>query len=155
MANDFSDLLIPTFPSINDQPISPTATRAGNGAHLIKSYNDLIDKLNNVSFRWKIIDSDVVASAGDKLIVFNDANALVVITFPTLPVAGDCISLLLASGIVYLANIPVLNNVGVIEISLGAVFEPIELVYINEAFGWLASRANILQVTDENNPPPA
>lgn len=49
MASNFSNLLIPIFPNINDQPLNPTASRAGNGAHLIKSYNDLINQLNATS----------------------------------------------------------------------------------------------------------
>lgn len=157
MAIDFSDLLISTFPGINNQPTAPTSTKAENGSHLIKSYNDLVNRLetslNNSLSNWKVISSDYTANAGDKLVVFNDGQSLTVITFPTTPIEGDAIEILLASGTVYLGNIPKYNNVGVIEIKLDLVFTPVELIYVSDTFGWVASKANVLQVTDVNNPP--
>lgn len=34
---------VPTFPNINDTPEIPTATKAGNGSHIISQYNSLVD----------------------------------------------------------------------------------------------------------------
>lgn len=44
MSYDFSHLTIPTFPGINDTPIEPTETKAGNGSHLISKFNDFLSE---------------------------------------------------------------------------------------------------------------
>jgi hypothetical protein len=36
---------IQTFPNINDSPVAPTATAAGNGSHLIARYNEALDAI--------------------------------------------------------------------------------------------------------------
>lgn len=43
MPFDISPQSIATYTNINDTPIEPTATKAGNGAHLIQQYNGLIE----------------------------------------------------------------------------------------------------------------
>ena len=45
MAIDLSGHKVPVFPNINDAPIAPIATKAGNGADLIARLNGLIDAL--------------------------------------------------------------------------------------------------------------
>lgn len=47
MTYDFSAIKIPTFTGINDTPVKPTASKAGNGSHLIKQFNDLVSELEN------------------------------------------------------------------------------------------------------------
>lgn len=46
LSTDLTAKKISTFPGINDQPKAPIATEAGNGSHLIKQFNDLIDLLS-------------------------------------------------------------------------------------------------------------
>ncbi len=42
MSYDFSEFKIETFTGINDTPVVPTASKAGNGSHFIQQFNDLI-----------------------------------------------------------------------------------------------------------------
>ncbi|PIG90814.1 hypothetical protein [Gloeocapsopsis sp. IPPAS B-1203] len=87
MSYDFEHLKVPVFTGVNDNPIEPTANKAGNGSHLIKTINDLIDEttgsLNELqsfipsgdaqsSNNWKVINADVgnyYAQAGDKVVI--------------------------------------------------------------------------------------
>lgn len=47
MTYDFSEFKTPVFPNINDKPVEPTASKAGNGADLIYRLNGLVDKLES------------------------------------------------------------------------------------------------------------
>lgn len=47
MVYDFNEFKVPVFPNINDKPIEPTASKAGNGADLIHRLNGLVDKLES------------------------------------------------------------------------------------------------------------
>lgn len=40
---DLSTKKIPVFTGINDNPVAPTSTAGGNGSHLIRRYNELVD----------------------------------------------------------------------------------------------------------------
>jgi hypothetical protein len=44
MTYNFDAIKIPTFTGINDVPIEPTATKAGNGSHVITQFNALVDE---------------------------------------------------------------------------------------------------------------
>ena len=46
MTEAFSANKIQTFTGINDVPVAPTATAAGNGSHLISQHNNLCDSLD-------------------------------------------------------------------------------------------------------------
>ena len=45
---DLGNEKIPIFTDINDVPVAPSATTAGNASHLISKYNSLIDQLEAV-----------------------------------------------------------------------------------------------------------
>lgn len=45
MPIDYSNYKTPIFPNINDNPVAPIASKAGNGADLISRVNGLIDEL--------------------------------------------------------------------------------------------------------------
>lgn len=45
MPIDYSNYKTPVFPNINDNPVAPTASKAGNGADLINKVNSLINEL--------------------------------------------------------------------------------------------------------------
>jgi hypothetical protein len=47
-----NDLKIPIYMGINDQPRSPTQALAGNGSHVVKTINDIIDALNPPTEIW-------------------------------------------------------------------------------------------------------
>lgn len=47
MTYDLSEFKTPVFPNINDKPVEPTASKAGNGADLIYRLNGLVDKLES------------------------------------------------------------------------------------------------------------
>ena len=83
MAYDYQYLKIETFPNINDTPVVPTATKAGNGSHLISKYNELIDEvesnLNDLESnigdlgdvpRWNFTRSTYNALPGEKILFF-------------------------------------------------------------------------------------
>ncbi len=58
MTVDLSEYKVPVFPNINDAPVAPIASKAGNGADLIARLNGLIDTLaavvsgSNVVTNW-------------------------------------------------------------------------------------------------------
>lgn len=145
---NFDDLKIQTFSGINDNPIAPTASKAGNGSHLIAKFNDLVDSL-----RWKIITSNYTSVNQDKLIIDNTSNGLIEITLPQSPTPGDAIKLVKA-----------LYN-GVVTINLnGSSFEStvpesiainglkeITFLYVNTDRGWIAARSgeDVLLITTQ------
>lgn len=47
MTYDFSDFKVPVFPNINDKPVEPTVSKAGNGADIIHRVNGFIDELES------------------------------------------------------------------------------------------------------------
>lgn len=59
MCADLNNYKTPIFPGVNDTPIAPTATKAGNGSDLIARINGLIDELETLtqntgnSIDWK------------------------------------------------------------------------------------------------------
>lgn len=108
MTIDFSNTKIPVFPDVNDTPIEPTATGAGNGSHLIQQYNNLVNSVEVVindlqdsitdliSSNWEIVEDDYVASSNDK-IVFNTNQPIVgkniyYLYLPNNPTSGNTVS---------------------------------------------------------------
>jgi hypothetical protein len=49
---DLSHLKIPVYMGINDQPRTPTQALAGNGSHIVKTINDIIDGLKPPTEIW-------------------------------------------------------------------------------------------------------
>lgn len=71
MPYDFSNFKVPVFTNINDKPVEPTPSKAGNGADIINRFNNLVDEfqsaLNSLPttvliFDWsiKIPDNDSI-----------------------------------------------------------------------------------------------
>lgn len=89
LSSDLTTKKITTFPGINDQPRIPTTTEAGNGSHLIKQFNDLIDLLsaNELIASNTLVDSliglldstnevDVSKTTSNKLLIKNKKTAI-------------------------------------------------------------------------------
>lgn len=108
MAYNLQSYKIETFAGINDQPIAPIATKAGNGAHLIKQYNEIVDLLegylgdleesiNQLSAsNWVVVTNDYTANAGES-IAFNtynpeDGKTEFILTLPNNPPIGSQVS---------------------------------------------------------------
>ena len=49
---NLQSLKIPIFQGINDIPRAPSAELGGNGSHMVKAFNDLIDRLNVLTEVW-------------------------------------------------------------------------------------------------------
>jgi hypothetical protein len=79
---------IPIFEDVNDTPVVPTATNAGNGSHFIRQYHQLIDETEssintlesdvNLAFRklnldWVVVQNDYIATPGDKVVFKTNA----------------------------------------------------------------------------------
>ncbi|AFZ31632.1 hypothetical protein Glo7428_3145 [Gloeocapsa sp. PCC 7428] len=112
---DFEYLKIPVFTGINDNPVEPTETKAGNGSHLIQVINNLVDEtvdgLNNLQYglehllppinNWKLISTEVIdyyAQPGEKIVIIStgiDQNVNVYL--PSNPPEGTEISLIKTS----------------------------------------------------------
>ena len=45
---DFTSFKVPIFPGINDAPVSPTASKGGNGSDLVARFNGLTDTVEQV-----------------------------------------------------------------------------------------------------------
>lgn len=108
MAYNLQSYKIETFTGINDQPVAPTTTKAGNGAHLIKQHNELVDLLegylgnleesisqSSVS-NWVVVTNDYTANPGES-IVFNtyipeEGKTEFALTLPNNPPIGTPVS---------------------------------------------------------------
>lgn len=92
MASDLQSYKVPVFTNINDKPVAPTASAAGNGAHLIQQHNDLIQEVEsdlnslienfaNVSRKvqgnWLVTEeSTIVVYGGETVFVKNNQPGL-------------------------------------------------------------------------------
>lgn len=69
MPYDFNEFKVPIFTNINDKPVEPTASKAGNGADMIERFNSLIDQLqstlNSLPSTLPIFDWTVVLPSMD------------------------------------------------------------------------------------------
>lgn len=150
---DLNDLKIQTFFGINDSPIAPTASKAGNGSHFIKKFNDLIDSLPSPdSLQWKVIKENYQCINRDKLIIDNTVNEIIEIALPLSPAPGDSITLVKAlyggTASISLNGLP-FESAGGQSITMNGSRE-VKFMYVSIERGWIAARSgDALTVTSQ------
>lgn len=156
MTLDFDSIKIPVFTGINDSPKTPTVSKAGNGSHLIKQFNDLIDLIKNAfsdlktSFRWIVTDTDYTASVGEKIAV--RASSSVTVTLPSSPQQGDSVSLINTNNLIsiHISHSGLFAGISSPVVSIdGKQFESIDLIWTND-MGWIPSKPDVLTITEQS-----
>lgn len=151
MPDSFSDLLISTFPGINDQVVAPTASKAGNGSHLIKAHNDLVNFLEGtVSPAYTILENsnDYSVSHAEKLIVFSNSGfSAINIILPSSPVPGTWFSVFCSnqSTVVDFLGYGKYQSGYPIRVYFQNEYKVITLIYINSDFGWMPDELEIIE----------
>lgn len=162
MSFDFESLKIPVFTGINDNPVEPTKTKAGNGSHLIGAINTLIDEtvdaLNNLQYgldhllppinNWKIIPTDAVeyyAQPGDKIVIAStgtDRNFT--IHLPSNPPEGTEISLIKTSDsdTVQIGYNGKFCNDYPYQLFLADRYRLATVIWTGDSFGWIPNVRN-------------
>lgn len=156
MAINIQYVKVPIFEDVNDIPVAPTATTAGNGSHLVEQYNNFVDEtegyINSLSSgidelflrsqdSWIVVNDDYPAAPGDK-IVFNTFQPIKVIYYldlPSSPPLGTSVTFINtnASVTVELRNFQRFN--GGYEIRLYIQDQYIErtIIFVGGGIGWL------------------
>lgn len=106
MTFDFTDSLIEVFPGINDNPIPPTSSSAGNGSHLISQYNGLINKIAQTFFELAPVahthwhEDSIVVSGNPLNVILNSSIRHSTGALQSPPAVGDSFKFfaVLASG---------------------------------------------------------
>lgn len=61
MTYSFSESIVPVFSGINDAPVAPTSTKAGNGSDIVARHNELIVKTTSyfeeISNRVRVLEN--------------------------------------------------------------------------------------------------
>jgi len=159
MTYNFDAIKIPTFTGINDSPVEPTATKAGNGSHLIKQYNDLVtaiqaalNQLATNNTTWIQVDTNYSASLGEKIIAVSNDNSIDIILPTTDRSDNPSITLLKTS-----AN----NSVRILlgsskfkgetindEIAnISTECEEVTLIYCGANLGWIPTKENAIIIS--------
>lgn len=153
---DFDSIKIPVFTGINDNSRIPTASKAGNGSHLIKQFNDLIDLIKNAfsdlktSSKWIVTDADYIANVGEKIAVRSSLS--VTLTLPESPQSGDSVSLVNTNSLtsIYIAGSGIFAGMYNPVVSIdGKQFESVDLIWVDEIMGWIPSKPDILTIIEQ------
>lgn len=149
---DYTDLKIPVFANINDQPVIPTATKAGNGSNLIATINDLLDRLTAQpaasNSNWNVITASTQLQVNSKnlMTIGENNDTSIVLTLPANIVTGNYVTLLKAHEALTceIAVYPQIRGYGSSTVTLEAIYEEVTLVYLDSNQGWIMSRNGVL-----------
>lgn len=173
MAIDIDFFTVPVFTDVNNTPIEPTATNAGNGSHLIKKHNDLvesvafeIDTLNEyvqgvdslTKGNWVVVNDSYTASPGEKIVV-NINNDSVSrpsydLILPTNPPVGSFITYLstTVAKVIDIKNYNKINsNSFYTRVFTDDQFVVRTLVYLDDTQGWSTITGFNYQFTIQSN----
>lgn len=157
MPYTLESFVIDVFTGINDNPIPPNPTRAGNGSHVVSKFNGLINFLTQViniidakvnkNIAWKPITQNYVASIGDRIVLYGGGTIVVQLPPAQDISSGDTISLIKADERVQVkidsSNVYILGN-SYSNIFIDTLGEPIYLIYLGEGTGWICSKMSAL-----------
>jgi len=163
MTYDFSSFKVPVFTGINNQPVAPTAIKAGNGAHLIDLFNQFVDEMelvinsldssvnSNIEQPWTVLDSSnnyYQVQASDKFILFNPDSSYstsITLSFPDNPQPQTTFSYLAINSFEISFNnffrhsgndANVMNYTSTPDI--------IKFIYVDENIGWISNRGDVI-----------
>lgn len=176
MTYNLQNYKVEVFPNINDTPIEPTATKAGNGSHLIQQFNDVVDEteagLNSLEEycdslsragapRWLPIIETYTAEHGQRILYLNNPNLYPETTidlhlYPN-PQVGDWIEIFKLTrdyrinlyGYLGIFNgISYYNEVYIAKETVGSV----SLIYCgNDYLGWVTNNQTMFTGTVQNS----
>lgn len=150
--SNITDLKIPVFTGINDQPTLPTASKAGNGSHIVSVINSLIDALSNLSASpssgWNVVSEDTTLLPNSKNLIAIGSNndTTILLTTPTSLTPGTYVTLLKAQENItcqIVVSYQIFNH-SFSTITLDKINEEITLIYLDNAKGWIMSRNDVL-----------
>ncbi len=164
MTYNFDRLKIPTFPGINNQPIEPTALKAGNGAHLISLFNQLITELEsalndlssdsgNITEKpWKVLETSSVnnyqVEPSDRLILFNPDSSetrSMTLNFPDNPQPQTTFCFLTVNNFqIGFGNFYRYNGQDANVMNYNSTPDIIKFIYVDDEIGWISSRSDVL-----------
>lgn len=148
MSIDLTPYKIEIFENINDKPVPPTATKPGNGPHLIKAYNDALAAIqasnDSASTAWQIVQGSASPAIGSKLACLNDGSNACSITLPTPRNEGDAIEVLNLSlpMTINLTSLPpefAFWGGTTLGVSFSKPFETVVLIY-SGSLGWISNK---------------
>ena len=155
MSIDLQDFKIPTFAGINRNPVAPTATKAGNGSHLVQQYNGLVDKVqDSISTNWIIIDSATEPyqiSSSQKIVNFDYSGSSLVLKCPESPTPG---TFFIAMNTNPAVEIEITNygfrfngQTDIQRVYFTAELEPILFLYTgDDRQGWISTHRDLIQL---------
>lgn len=147
MPSDFDEFKVSVFPNINDKPVEPTSSKAGNGAHIISQFNGLLDRL---ATPWRIINSNYTALLGDKIIIdTNGVTSDIIVTLPEDPPACTPVTLIRygSDGVVRIHLNGARYDQGLLgEVKLETAAEEVTLIFLSVSYGWMPNRSNLVVV---------
>lgn len=150
---DLSNLKIPVFTGINDTPVAPIATKAGNGSHLISKFNSLVETVeqiptSNSTSKWKTKNPTTennLAVDGDKLLVIASGE----IRLPVPTAVGNMVEFLtypdLTAYILPLGNM--VNNQEIYACELNTPFEVLGFIW--DGYSWITTRNGIFNLNTQ------
>lgn len=154
MTADYSDLLISTFPNINDQPVAPTASKAGNGAHLVKSFNDLINRLDTPSSsNWLEISNAYTAKNKERLFSINSFAENTNVVLSENPPVGFSFTALngIEGSSLYMNRITKLFGVDIGDVYISMPYIAVEFFYVSDEYGWACTNKQALNIVNFSN----
>jgi len=162
---DFTDLKVPVFSGINDLPVAPTASKAGNGSHLIATINNVIDKLSQQngqtttsnSNNWNIINTgseetynaSLQINTKNILMLGNQEYAAINLTLPLTQTIGSYVTLLKLDPTLD-CRLQVYDQIRRHRLEnarLDLINEEVTLIFMGDE-GWDITRSNVLTFTE-------
>lgn len=174
MSYDLQGYKIQTFPNINDAPVAPTSTKAGNGSHLIKQHNNLIDEveggLNSIEsfaqdltdpIRYNFARGTYNASPGEKIMFFQSFDIPVPTSIDLYlfsnPQIGDWVEIVKFTDNYrinlynYLGRFNYQSYWSSVYIPQ-AIVDTVTLIYCgNDDGGWIPTKQNIFTTTTQSS----
>lgn len=167
MTVDFENTKVNVFSDVNDTPIEPTQTNAGNGSHLIQQHNKLVSSteaainnlLSQVGKDWQVVNSDYTANQGDKIVFKTNqplsGKATYYLNLPSSPPVGSSVTFININPSIILAvrNFGGMFNgfSGVVEASVQDSYVTRTLVYTGGQVGWMPTATDDYTKTFDNS----
>jgi hypothetical protein len=159
MSFDLSGTRVPIFTGINDTPVTPTATKAGNGSHLIRAHNRLADDVQDALdtleepilkvAKWRVVqptgaDYAVNSEPGQKIVAKTNPGYPLTVYLPYNPPVGSWLSFINTNPSVniILASDFYFAGSYIVSASFSTIYTDVTLVFLGNdgGIGWIPSK---------------
>lgn len=158
MTYSAEELTIQVFPNINDKPIAPTASKAGNGSHMVNQFNKLVEQVfsNNVggaSDQWSIISTSREVETKERLLIAYSGESVFRLPLPNDFNVGDYFSVIFVAGLALQITTvdKVINNQFPEYITVDVKFVEINFVLVDVDTWAVYPFNNLIFYTPESN----